>query len=321
MLQTQKDSINIVYTNTHLQVIVLEAFIQDLFFRGKFDSLRYLHPNQEIVEYWQKKVAARGIVRYVESSSGGDPFSLMGTGLIPSLVQVEDIGLDIHKRDRSTSSESDASTEIIESEDDVNLEPDSTTKEERIQEESGFYRIEEKKSKHWSKRVREDAVEGDKGDTFTIKNWWKRKHCTGFRVTFFINNDVADKYITNKEKRENERRENECKELVKTSFELYGNKEDYGIDDLKEDRIEKCKALLKLCETLHVRRVCLHEYNQVFKGITRTINTIVRMDIELERRGSSKAKLEFESVDAVPSGSSAPDQVPKSDKSTAEASP
>ena len=138
---------------------------------------------------------------------------------------------------------------------------------------------------------------------------------------FFINNDVADKYITNKEKRENEGREKECKELVKTSFELYGDEEDYGIDDLKEDRIEKSKALLKLCETLLVRRVRLNEYHQVFKGITRTVNTIVRMDIELERRGSSKATLEFKSVDAVPSGSSAPGQVPKSDKSTAEASP
>ena len=50
-------------------------------------------------------------------SSGGDPFSLMGTGLTPSLVRVEDIGSDIRKRDRSTSSESDARTEIIESED------------------------------------------------------------------------------------------------------------------------------------------------------------------------------------------------------------
>ena len=37
-----------------------------IFLRRKFDSLRYLDPNQEIVEYWQKKVAARGIVRYVE---------------------------------------------------------------------------------------------------------------------------------------------------------------------------------------------------------------------------------------------------------------
>ena len=74
-------------------------------------------------------------------SSGGDPFSLMGTGLIPSLVQVEDIGLDIRKRDRSTTSEPDASTEIIESEDDVNLEPDSTTKEETRQEQRGFHRI------------------------------------------------------------------------------------------------------------------------------------------------------------------------------------
>ena len=254
-------------------------------------------------------------------SSGGDPFSLMGTGLIPSLVQVEDIGLDIRKQDRSTSSESDAPTEIIESEDDINLEPDSTTKEERRQEQSGFHTIEEKKSKHWSKRVREDTVEGDKGDTFTIENWWKRKHCTGFRATFFINNDVADEYITNKEKREKERREKECKELVETSFELYGDEEDYGIDDLKEDRIEKSKALLKLCETLHVRRVCLNEYNQVFKGIIRTINTIVRMDIELERRGRSKATLEFKSVDAVPSRSSVPGQVPEGDKSTAEASP
>ena len=101
-------------------------------------------------------------------------------------AQVEDIGPDIHKQDRSTSSESDASTEIIESEDDVNLEPDSTTKEETRQEQSGFHTIEGKKSKHWSKRVREDAVEGDKGDTFTIKNWWKRKHCTGFQATFFL---------------------------------------------------------------------------------------------------------------------------------------
>ena len=149
-------------------------------------------------------------------------------------------------------------------------------------------------------------MEGDKGDTFTIKNWWKRKHCTGFQATFFINNDVTDKYITNKEKRENEGREKECKELVKTSFKLFGDEEDYGIDDLKEDRIEKSKALLKLCETILVRRVRLNEYHQVFKGITRTVNTIVRMDIELERRGSSKATLEFKSINAVPSRSSAP---------------
>ena len=40
-----------------------------------------------------------------------------------------------------------------------------------------------------------------------------------------------------------------------------------------------------------------------------------------ERRCSFNATLEFKSVDAVPSGSSAPGQVPKSDKSTAEASP
>ena len=238
------------------------------------------------------------------------------------------------------------------------MEPDSTTKEERKQEESGFHKIEEKKSKHWSKHVREDNVEGDKGDTFTIENWWKCKHCTHytrFLVTFFINNDVADENITNKEKREKERIEKECKELVDTSFELYGDEEDYGIDDLEKDRIEISKALLKLCEALQARRVHLNEYNQVFKGITRTVNTIVRMDIELDRRSkSSKARatfeiksvdavpggssapgqvpkserrcsfnatLEFKSVNAVPSGSSAPGQVPKSDKSTAEASP
>ena len=74
----------------------------------------------------------------------------MGTGLIPSLVQVEDIGPDIHKRDRSSSPESDvqksdASTEIIESEDDFNLEPDSTTKEERKQEESGFHKLKKRR--------------------------------------------------------------------------------------------------------------------------------------------------------------------------------
>ena len=241
-------------------------------------------------------------------SSSGDPFSLMGMGLIPSLVQVEDIGLDIRKWDRSTSSESDASTEIIESEDDFNLEPDSTTKEERRQEESGFPTI-------------EDTVEGDKGDTCTIENWWKRKHCTGFLATFFINNDVADKHIDCQEERRKERGEKECKELVETSFELYGDEEDYGIDDLKEDRIEKSKALLKLCETLHIRRVRLNKYNQVFKGISRTVNTIVRMDIELDRRSKSRATFEIKSVDAVPGGSSAPGQVPKGVKSTAEASP
>ena len=91
----------------------------------------------------------------------------MGSGLIPSLVQVEDIGPDIRKRDRSSSPESDvqksdASTEIIESEDDFNLESDSTTKEERKQEENGFHKNEEKKSKHSSKRVREDNVEREK---------------------------------------------------------------------------------------------------------------------------------------------------------------
>ena len=107
----------------------------------------------------------------------------MGSGLIPPLAQVEDIGPDIRKRDRSSSPESDvqksdASTEIIESEDDFNLEPDSTTKEERKPEESHFNKIEENKSKHSSKRVREDNVERDKGDIFTIQNWWKCKHCT-----------------------------------------------------------------------------------------------------------------------------------------------
>ena len=256
----------------------------------------------------------------------------MGTGLIPSLVHVEDIGLDIRKRDRSSSPESDvqksdASTEIIESEDDFNLEPDSTTKEERKQEESGFHKIEENKSKHSSKRVWEDNVEGDKGDTFTIENWWKCKHCTHstrFLATFFVKNDVADENITNKEKREKERIEEECKELVDTSFKLYGDEEDYGIDDLEKDRFENSKALLKLCEALQVRRVHLNEYIQVFKGITRTVNTIIRMDIELNRRSkSSKARATFEikSVDAVPGGSSAPGQVPKGVKSTAKASP
>ena len=256
----------------------------------------------------------------------------MGTGLIPSLVQVEDIGPDIRKRDRSSSPESDvqksdASTEIIESEDDFNLEPDSTTKEERKQEESGFHKIEEKKSKHSSKRVREDNVERDKGDTFTIENWWKCKHCTHstrFLATFFVNNDVAAENITNKEKREKERIEEECKELVDTSYVLYGDEEDYGFDDLEKDRFENSKALLKLCEALHARRVHLNEYIHVFKGITCTVNTIVRMDIELNRRSKSseaRATFEIKSVDAVPGGSSAPGQVPKGVKSTEKASP
>ena len=43
-------------------------------------------------------------------SSGLDPFSPMGMGLIPSLVDIENIGLDIRKREQSTSSESDAPT-------------------------------------------------------------------------------------------------------------------------------------------------------------------------------------------------------------------
>ena len=178
-------------------------------------------------------------------SSGMDPFSPMGTGLIPDLVNIENIGPDIHKQERSTSTsgksngrESDAPTEIIESEDDVNLEPDSTTNEERRQEEYCFPTIEEKNrnqlqddcevKKHLSKRVWEDPVEllkGEKGDTYTIENWWKCKHCTGFLATFFINNDVADKYIDDQEKREKERRKKECKELVETSFHLYGDEE------------------------------------------------------------------------------------------------
>ena len=256
----------------------------------------------------------------------------MGSGLIPSLVQVEDIGPDIRKRDRSSSPESDvqksdASTEIIESEDDFNLEPDSTTKEERKPEESGFNKIEEKKSKHSSKRVREDNVERDKGDIFTIQNWWKCKHCTHstrYLETFYVNNDVAAENITTKEKREKERIEEECKELVDTSYVLYGDEEDHRFDDLEKDRFENSKALLKLCEALHARRVHLKEYIHVFKGITRTVNTIVRMDIELNRRSESseaRATFEIKSVDAVPGGSSAPGQVPKGVKSTAEPNP
>ena len=57
---------------------------------------------------------------------------------------------------------------------------------------------------------------------------------------------------------------------------------------------------------------------------TRTVNTIVRMDIELNRRSKSseaRATFEIESVDAVPGGSSAPGQVPKGVKSTAEPNP
>ena len=256
----------------------------------------------------------------------------MGSGSIPSLVQVEDIGPDIRKRDRSSSPESDvqksdASTEIIESEDDFNLEPDSTTKEERKQEESPFNKIEEKKSKHSSKRVREDNVERDKGDIFTIQNWWKCKHCThstSFLETFYVNNDVAAENIRAKEKREKERIEEECKDLVKTSYVLYGDEEDHGFDDLEKDRFENSKALLKLCEALHARRVHLKEYIHVFKGITRTVNTIVRMDIELNRRSEAteaRATFEIKSVDAVPGGSSAPGQVPEGVKSTAEPNP
>ena len=256
----------------------------------------------------------------------------MGSGLIPSLVQVEDIGPDIRKRDRSSSPESDvpksdASTEIIESEDDFNLEPDSTTKEERKQEENGFPKNKENNSKHLSKRVREDNVEIEKEAIFTIANWWKCKHCTHsprFLETFYINNHVAAEDITNKEKREKERIEEECKELVDTSYVLYGDEEDCGFDDLEKDRFENSKALLKLCEALHARRVHLNEYIHVFEGITRTVNTIVRMDIELNRRSKSseaRATFEIESVDAVPGGSSAPGQVPKGVKSTAEPNP
>ena len=146
--------------------------------------------------------------------SGLDPFSPMGTALIPDQINIEDIGLAIRKRECSTSGESnggesDAPTEIIESEDDVNFEPDSTTNEERRQQEDCFPTIEEKNKnqlqddhevkKHLPKCVREDPVElleGEKGDTYTIENWWKCKHCTGLLATFFRNNDVADKYIT-----------------------------------------------------------------------------------------------------------------------------
>ena len=260
----------------------------------------------------------------------------MGSGLISPLAQVEDIGPDIRKRDRSSSPESDvpksdASTEIIESEDDFNLEPDSTTKEERKPEESCFNKSEENKSKHSSKRVREDNVERDKGDIFTIQNWWKCKHCahsTSFLETFYVNNDVAAENIRAKEKREKERIEEECKVLVKTSFKLYGDEEDYGFDDLEKDRFENSKALLKLCEALHARRVHLKEYIDVFKGITRTVNTIVRMDLELNRRSDAseaRATFEIKSVDAVPGafpgGSSASCQVPEGVKSTAEPNP
>ena len=256
----------------------------------------------------------------------------MGSGLIPPLAPVEDIGPDIRKRDRSSSPESDvqnsdASTEIIESEDDFNLEPDSTTKEERKPEESRFTKIEENKSKHSSKRVREDNVERDKGGIFTIQNWWKCKHCThstSFLETFYVNNDVAAENIRAKEKREKERIEEECKVLVKTSYRLYGDEEDYGFDDLEKDRFENSKALLKLCEALHARRVHLKEYIDVFRGITRTVNTIVRMDIELNRRSEAteaRATFEIKSVDAVPGGSSASCQVPEPVKSTAEPNP
>ena len=84
-------------------------------------------------------------------------------------------------------------------------------------------------------------------------------------MTFYRNNDVADEYITNKEKREKERREKVCKELVETSFDLYGDEEDYGIDDLKEDRMEKSQTLLELCETLQRSRVRIDKYNEIFE--------------------------------------------------------
>ena len=116
--------------------------------------------------------------------------------------------------------------------------------------------------------------------------------------------------------------------MVKTSFKLYGDEEDYGFDDLEKDRFENSKALLKLCEALHARRVHLKEYIDVFKGITRTVNTIVRMDLELNRRSDAseaRATFEIKSVDAVPGafpgGSSASCQVPEGVKSTAEPNP
>ena len=129
-------------------------------------------------------------------------------------------------------------------------------------------------------------------------------------MTFYRNNDVADEYITNKEKREKERREKVCKELVETSFDLYGDEEDYGIDDLKEDRMEKSQTLLELCETLQRSRVRIDEYNEIFEDIIRTVNTIVRMDIEIERRSKSRATLQSKSVDDVARGCGPPGQVP-----------
>ena len=48
-------------------------------------------------------------------------------------------------------------------------------------------------------------------------------------------------------------------------------KKTMDLTDLEKDRFENSKALLKLCEALHARRVHLKEYIDIFRGITRTV--------------------------------------------------
>ena len=87
----------------------------------------------------------------------------------------------------------------------------------------------------------------------------------------------------------------------------------------KKDRMEKSQTLLELCETLQ-RGVHIDGYNEIFEDIIHAVNTIVRMDIEIERRSKSRSTLKLKSVDEVARGGSLPGQVPICVKSIAEAS-
>ena len=74
-----------------------------------------------------------------------------------------------------------------------------------------------------------------------------------------------------------------------------------------------------MCETLK-RGVCLDKYNEIFEDIICTVNTIVRMDTEIERRSKLRSTLKLHSINEVSRGGGPPGQVPISVKSTAEAS-
>ena len=69
------------------------------FLRKRFPWLTYKDQQQEIVKYWQKQIAARFTVKYVDterekhaSFSLSEPFSHMVSAMILDQINIEDIG-------------------------------------------------------------------------------------------------------------------------------------------------------------------------------------------------------------------------------------